>query len=80
MNMELFMEQKWKISIPEKRINVKEREDIMRMPIFLRVFPFTLKMWESVTQLTHLQSLFPSNTEEEEGRLEENYSDPESRQ
>ena len=67
------MWQKWKMPTPGGRINMKEREDVMRMSLFPWGFQFTL---ESVTQLTHIQSPFPSNKEEEQGRLEENYSDP----
>ena len=76
MNLELFMEHKWEMSIHDKRINMREREEIMKISLFLWVFQFTLEMCKSVTQLTHIQSPFPSNKEEEQGRLEENYSDP----
>ena len=41
-NMEHFMEQKWKTPIPGKSINMKEKEDIMRMSLFLWGFQFTL--------------------------------------
>ena len=41
------------------------------------VYPKDVRVSHTVN--THTES-FPSNTEEEEGRLEENYSDPESRQ
>ena len=49
-NLDLFMWQKWKMPTPGERINMKEREDIMRMSLFPWGFQFTL---ESVTQLTH---------------------------
>ena len=35
-------------------------------------------MWLSVTRLTHRQSPFPSNTEEEQGRLKENSVTPQN--
>ena len=76
MNLELFMEHKWEMSIHDKRINMREKEEIMKISLFLWVFQFTLEMCKSVIQLTHIQSPFPSNKEEEQGRLEENYSDP----
>ena len=67
-NLDLFMWQKWKMPTPGGRINMKEREDIMRMSLFPWGFQFTLEMWESVTQLAHIQIPFPRNTAEQ-GRM-----------
>ena len=64
-NLDLFMWQKWKMPTPGGRINMKEREDIMRMSLFPWGFQFTLEMWESVTQLAHIQIPFPRNTAEQ---------------
>ena len=56
------MWQKWKMPTPGERINMKEREDIMRMSLFPWGFQFTL---ESVTQLTH-RVLFPETLRNKE--------------
>ena len=61
-NLDLFMWQKWKMPTPGERINMKEREDIMRMSLFPWGFQFTL---ESVTQLTH-RVLFPESLRNKE--------------
>ena len=65
MNLELFMEHKWEMSIHDKRINMREREEIMKMSLFLWVFQFTLEMYKSVTQLTH-RVLFPETLRNKE--------------
>lgn len=59
-NLDLFMWQKWKMPTPGGRINMKEREDIMRMSLFPWGFQFTL---ESVTQLTHRESFSQNHWE-----------------
>ena len=61
-NLDLFMWQKWKMPTPGERINMKEREDVMRMSLFPWGFQFTL---ESVTQLTH-RVLFPETLRNKE--------------
>ena len=61
-NLDLFMWQKWKMPTPGERINMKEREDIMRMSLFPWGFQFTL---ESVTQLIH-RVLFPETLRNKE--------------
>ena len=59
-NLDLFMWQKWKMPTPGERINMKEREDVMRMSLFPWGFQFTL---ESVTQLTHRESFSQNHWE-----------------